>query len=58
MPRGTGQISIWNTDERKWRVTDALDAIADRWGEFTITPGRMLGMEQKVLDRIAFGKVV
>lgn len=71
MPRGVGQISIWNTDERKWRVTDAIDAIADRWGEFSVTPGRMLGMEpastrepgrvqrgeQKVLDRIAFGKV-
>ncbi len=71
MPRGTGQISIWNTNERKWRVTDALDAIADRWGEFTVTPGRMLAMEpastrepgrvqrgeQKVQDRIAFGRV-
>ena len=26
-------------------------------GEFTVTPGRMLAMEQKVLDRIAFGRV-
>lgn len=58
MPRGTGQTSIWNTDERKWRVADAIDAIADRWGEFTVIPGRMLGGEQKVLDRIAFGKVL
>ena len=57
MPRGTGQISIWNTDERKWKITDALDAIANRWGEFTVTPGRMLGIQQKVLDRIAFGRV-
>ncbi|MBI4066166.1 hypothetical protein HY411_00465 [Candidatus Gottesmanbacteria bacterium] len=55
--RGTGQISIWNTDERKWRVTDAIDAIADRWGEFMVTPGRMLAMEQKVQDRIAFGRI-
>lgn len=56
-PRGTGQIPLWNTDERKWRITDAIDAIANRWGEFTVTPGRMLAMEQKVLDRIAFGRV-
>ncbi|OGG28760.1 hypothetical protein A2973_03475 [Candidatus Gottesmanbacteria bacterium RIFCSPLOWO2_01_FULL_49_10] len=56
-PRGTGQIPLWNTDERKWRVTDAIDAIANRWGEFTVTPGRMLAIEQKVLDRIAFGRV-
>lgn len=57
MPRGTGQIGLWNMDERKWKITDALDAIANRWGEFTVTPARMLGIEQKVLDRIAFGKV-
>ena len=56
-PRGTGQIGLWNMDERKWKITDALDAIADRWGEFTVIPGRMLAMEQKVLDRIAFGRV-
>ncbi len=57
-PRGTGQIGLWNTDERKWKITNAVDAIADRWGEFTVIPGRMLGMEQKVLDRIAFGRVM
>ena len=56
-PRGTGQIGLWNTDERKWKITNAIDTIADRWGEFTVIPGRMLAMEQKVLDRIAFGRV-
>lgn len=56
-PRGTGQISMWNTDERKWRITDAIDAIANRWGEFTIMPAIMFGVEQKVLDRIAFGRI-
>lgn len=58
MPRGTGQIGLWNMDERKWKITDAIDAIADRWGEFSVTPGTMIAMEQKVLDRIAFGKVL
>lgn len=57
MPRGTGQIGLWNTDEKKWKITDAIDTIADRWGEFTVIPGRMLGMEQRVLDRIAFGRI-
>ncbi len=46
-PRGTGQMGLWNSDEKRWKITDALDAIADRWGEFTVTPGRMLGMEQR-----------
>ncbi len=57
MPRGAGQMGLWNTDEKKWKITDAIDAIADRWGEFSVTPATMLGMEQKVQDRIAFGKV-
>lgn len=55
--RGTGQMELWNSDETKWNITDALDAIADRWGEFTVTPATMLGMEQKVQDGIAFGRV-
>ena len=50
-------MGLWNTDEKKWKITDAIDAIADRWGEFSVTPATMLGMEQKVQDRIAFGKV-
>lgn len=57
MPRGTGQIGLWNMDERKWKITDAIDTITDRWGEFTVIPATMLAVEQKVLDRIAFGRV-
>ncbi|MBI5448988.1 hypothetical protein HY948_01575 [Candidatus Gottesmanbacteria bacterium] len=55
-PEDTGQISLWNADEKKRNVTNALDAIADRWGEYTVTPATMMHVEQKVLDRIAFGK--
>lgn len=57
LPAGTGQMTLWNIDEKKRKITNALDKIADRWGEFTVTPGRMLSMEQKVLDRIAFGRI-
>ena len=42
-------------EEKKERLTRALDGIDARWGEFTVVPARMLGMEQKVQDRIAFG---
>lgn len=48
------QLSFWSNSRE---LTDALDAIADRWGEFTVFPARMLSMGQKVLDRIAFGAV-
>lgn len=53
---GMGQMTLWNTDDKKRKITDALDKITDRWGEFTVTSGRMLAMDQKVLDRIAFGR--
>jgi len=50
------QESLLEMDQKKQRLTQALDAIADRWGEFTVTPARMINMEQRVLDRIAFGR--
>ena len=51
------QESLLEGDQKKQHLTQALDTIADRWGEFMVTPGRMINMEQKVLDRIAFGGV-
>ena len=41
----------------KHAVSEAMDKINDRWGEFVITPALMLGMEDVILDRIAFGGV-
>ena len=38
-------------------VSEAMDKINDRWGEFVITPALMMGMENIILDRIAFGGV-
>jgi DNA polymerase IV len=49
------QTLLWE-NSRKKALTQALDAICNRFGEFTVTPARMLHMEKKVLDRIAFGK--
>lgn len=51
------QLELFESTTRKRALTKALDAIADRWGEFTVTPARMLSMEHRVLDRIAFGGV-
>jgi len=50
------QLNFLDPVDRKRNLTNALDTIADRWGEFTVTPARMLSMEHKVLDRIAFGQ--
>jgi DNA polymerase-4 len=39
------------------RVSDAVDAINNRYGEFVITPAAMTDMQGTILDRIAFGQV-
>jgi hypothetical protein len=38
-------------------ISDAMDEINDRWGEFVITLALMMGMDDIILDRIAFGGV-
>jgi len=38
-------------------VSEAMDKINDRYGEFVITPALMMGMQDVILDRIAFGGV-
>jgi DNA polymerase IV len=43
--------------ESRKRVSDAVDAINNRYGEFVITPAAMLDMQGTILDRIAFGQV-
>jgi hypothetical protein len=49
------QESLLDSEVKKEQLTRALDTIADRWGDFVVTPARMAHMEQRVLDRIAFG---
>jgi DNA polymerase-4 len=41
----------------KHAVSEAMDRINDRWGEFVVTPALMMGMEDIILDRISFGGV-
>lgn len=49
------QESLLDDEVKKEQLTRALDTIADRWGDYVVTPARMAHMEQRVLDRIAFG---
>lgn len=51
------QASLFSEENRKEAITRAIDAIQDRFGDFVVSSGRMLEAEQKVLDRIAFGRV-
>jgi DNA polymerase-4 len=55
-PTASVQESLFDTTGKKQRdVSDALDQINDRYGEYVITPALMLGMENTIIDRIAFG---
>ena len=52
------QLDIFEDVLRKKSLVDAVDAVNERWGNFVITPARMLlGEKEMVPDRIAFGGV-
>jgi hypothetical protein len=42
---------------RTHAVSETVDRINDRWGEFVVTPALMMGMGNIILDRISFGGV-
>lgn len=44
-------------DEKSEKLQSAVDHINDRFGEFVMTPALMMGMDDLILDRIAFGGV-
>lgn len=39
------------------RISDAVDTINNRYGEFVVTPATMMSMQGEILDRVAFGSV-
>jgi DNA polymerase-4 len=53
----SSQLELFDDVERKAKLVSAIDAVNERWGDFVITPGRMLGTKDVVIDRIAFGGV-
>lgn len=52
------QASLFETSSEKLsQLSQAVDAINDKYGEFVITPAIMMGMADKAIDRISFGNV-
>ncbi len=51
------QLDIFNEQLKNWDISRASDAVNDRFGEYTITPATMLGMNEQVIDRVPFGGV-
>lgn len=52
-----GQLSLMSEEEKKRSLTQALDKVSQRFGEWSVFPAIMMGTEDKVVDRIAFGGV-
>ena len=51
------QGELFSDMGKKENLTKAIDAINDKWGDFVITPARMMGLSDKVIDRVAFGNI-
>jgi len=54
---GMMQMSLLEDLTKKRKLIDAVDEINDRWGDFVVTPARMILAGDKVQDRISFGGV-
>jgi nucleotidyltransferase/DNA polymerase involved in DNA repair len=51
------QLDLFEDVEKKENLVKSIDKANNRWGEFVITPARMLSAKDDVPDRIAFGGV-
>lgn len=51
------QLEIFEDIEKRDSLTNAVDEINERWGDFVVKPALILKSKQNVLDRIAFGGV-
>jgi len=51
------QLDIFDDIKKKKDITEALDIISQKWGNFVITPAMMLNAKDIVKDRISFGGI-
>jgi len=51
------QLDLFNEIAKKINLTRAVDKIKEKWGDYVITPAMMLGTEDNVPDRVAFGNI-
>ena len=51
------QEELFEYVNKERKVSEAVDMINDRYGEYVVTPAIMMGMQNEVLDRISFGAI-
>lgn len=58
IPGSPQQLGLFDgTALDKKSLAEAADSINDRYGEFTLIPALMAGLDNKILDRIAYGSI-
>jgi DNA polymerase-4 len=55
VPHRSEQLEMFAS--RSHAVAEAMDKINDKYGEFVIAPALVMGMDDTIIDRIAFGGV-
>lgn len=57
-PAQPAQLDLFDSEKTKKRqLSNSIDSINDRYGEYVVTPALMMGMDRLILDRVAFGGV-
>ena len=51
------QLDFFSNVDKKINLTQAIDKITEKWGEYIITPAAMLGAKSLVPDRVGFGNI-
>ena len=54
---GVSQLELFEDIEKRENMVKAVDEVNERWGNFVVTPARMLSAATAVPDRIAFGNI-
>lgn len=54
----SGQMSFLYNKLEQRELSRAIDSLNDKYGEYTVIPGRMFNMEKTAVDRIGFRKTV
>jgi DNA polymerase IV len=53
----SSQLNLFEDVVKKERLVSSTDKINNRWGNFVLSPARMLGMDNQIIDRISFGGI-
>lgn len=56
-PSDSLQLDMFSPTLKSEKLYKAVDAINSKWGDYVITPARMIGTEENVPDRVPFGGI-